>query len=123
MEMAASSFAIPAVAARYDRTSSPGRAGDREGGSIRELHECPPLENTGPGIRRGDNDLRLHLDLRGPSNVFRALRDPTLSAEQRKELQEFQRLRQQKRGQHRSLLDASFNPGDVTRQSVDDDTP
>jgi len=54
------------------------------------------------------------------SRAYRALGK---TAEQRKELQEFQRLRQQKRGQHKSLLDPSFNPGDVTRQSVDDDTP
>src|SRR5260370_9688901 len=78
MEMAASSFASPVVVARYDKTSSASRVGDRVGSSDRELHECPQPENTGPGIRRGDNDLRLHLDLRDPSNVCRVPRDPQL---------------------------------------------
>src|SRR5262249_10495099 len=54
------------------------------------------------------------------SRAYRALGK---TAEQHKELQEVQRLSRQKRGQYKSLFDASFNPGDVTRQSADDDTP
>src|SRR5579864_3891172 len=76
MGMAASSFATPVVVPRYDRISSASRVEDREGRSDRELCECPRRENTRPGIRDGDNDLRLHphLDRRGPSNVYRGPR-------------------------------------------------
>ena len=78
METAASSFANPVVAVRYDRISSANRAGDRVGSSDRGLYECAQPENTGPGIRGGDNDLHLHLDLRDPSNVCRVPRGPQL---------------------------------------------
>jgi len=54
------------------------------------------------------------------SRAYRALGK---TAEQRKELQEFQRLRLQNRGQHKSLVNASVSPADVTRQTVDNDTP
>src|SRR5262250_239470 len=80
MGMAASFFASPVVAGRYDRTSSVTQVGDFGGKNNREFSEYPRPENIGPGIRDGDSDLRLHRypDLHGPSNVFRVLRGPTL---------------------------------------------
>ena len=45
------------------------------------------------------------------------------ASEQQQELQEFRRLRAQKQSRQKSLVEAPFTLADVTKQSVDSDTP
>ena len=45
------------------------------------------------------------------------------TSEQQKELQEFRRLRAQKQSRQKSLVESPFTLADVTKQSVDSDTP